>query len=239
MEDMGNVPGREQATCGKPALGPGAADLTQEAAAGDAYTARHNPFLYFSSVGETACAANVVPLQRLPRDLEAASTTPNLSVISPSLCNDGHDQSCAGRPAGPEAEDVWLRTWVSLIMASPGYRQGGAIVIVNDEADGDTGACCDEPSGPNVSAPGLPPSAAKDGTFAAGAGGGKGGGRTGALVLSPYVRAGTTSTTPYNHYSLLKSIEDVFALPYLGYAGTPGLATFGADVWSGRRPAAP
>lgn len=30
--------------------------------------------------------------------------------------------------------------------------------------------------------------------------------------------------------------EDVFALPYLGYAGTPGLAGFGPDIWSGRHP---
>jgi hypothetical protein len=235
MEDMGNDPGREEATCGKPSLGPGAADLTQEATSGDAYTARHNPFLYFESVAATtACAANVGPLARLPRDLAVASSTPNLSFISPSLCNDGHDMSCAGRPAGPAAEDTWLRTWVPLIMESAAYQQGGAILIVNDEADGDTRACCNERSGPNVTAPGLPPSAAKDGTFAAGPGDGRGGGRIGALVLSPFVRPGTTSTTPYNHYSLLKSIEDLFALPYLGYAGTPGLAGFGADVWTGR-----
>ena len=30
----------------------------------------------------------------------------------------------------------------------------------------------------------------------------------------------TWSTTPYNHYSLLASLEDVFGLPYLGYAAT-------------------
>lgn len=238
MEDMGNVPGREEAVCGKPSLGPGSTDLTQEATAGDAYTARHNPFLYFASVaGTAACAANVGSLARLPQDLTAVSTTPNLSFISPSLCNDGHNQSCDGQPAGPAAEDAWLRTWVSLISASPAFQESGAIIIVNDEADGDTSACCNEPSGPNVAAPGLPPSAAKDGTFAAGPGNGKGGGRIGALVLSPFVRPGTTSSTPYNHYSLLKSIEDLFALPYLGYAGTPGLAGFGADVWTDGRDA--
>ena len=54
----------------------------------------------------------------------------------------------------------------------------------------------------------------------------------GALVLSPFVKAGTWSTTPYNHYSLLASIEDIFSLPYLGYAGTPGLKRFGSDVYN-------
>jgi phosphatidylinositol-3-phosphatase len=35
----------------------------------------------------------------------------------------------------------------------------------------------------------------------------------------------------YNHYSLLRSIEDLFELEHLGYAGRKGLATFGKDVW--------
>jgi len=233
MEDMGNLPGREEPTCGKPALGPGSADLTQKATAGDAYAARHNPFLYFTSVAATgACAANVLPLSRLPQDLAAVPSTPNFSFISPSLCNDGHDQTCPGQVAGPAAEDAWLRTWIPRIMASPAYRQDGAIIIVNDEAEGDTGACCGEPSGPNVTYPGLPRSAALDGTFAAGPGGGRGGGRIGALILSPFITPGTTSETPYNHYALLKSIEDLFTLPHLGYAGAPGLARFGPDVWA-------
>lgn len=233
MEDMGNVAGREEQTCGKPALGPGSADLTQNAVVGDAYAARHNPFLYFASIaGTPACARNVVPLTRLPRDLRAVETTPNFSFISPSLCNDGHDQSCAGQPAGAAAEDAWLRSWVGLITSSPAYRQDGALVIVNDEAGGDTRACCKEPAGPNVGSPGLPRSAAKDGTFAAGPGAGEGGGRIGALVLSPFVRPGTTSTTAYNHYSLLKSIEDLFGLDHLGYARDRGLEGFGRDVWT-------
>jgi len=52
------------------------------------------------------------------------------------------------------------------------------------------------------------------------------------LVISPFTKGGTWSTTPYNHYSLLASIEDTFGLPYLGYAGTPGLNRFGLDVYS-------
>jgi len=50
-------------------------------------------------------------------------------------------------------------------------------------------------------------------------------------VLSPLVKPGTVSDVPYNHYSLLRSIEDWFGLPHLGYAGQPGPRTFGADVF--------
>ncbi len=240
MEDLGNTPGREQTTCGKPSLGRYSADMTQKAAAGDAYAARHNPFLYFSSVVDTpACAANVGPLTRLPRDLASVRTTPNFSFISPSLCNDGHDQTCDGQPAGPAAEDAWLRTWVQLITSSPAFREDGALFIVTDESDGDSSACCREPSGPNVAAPGVPKTA--DQSFAGSVGDGMGGGLTGAVVISPFVRPGSTSAVPYNHYSLLGSIEDLFGLPHLGYAGMPGLRGFGRDVWSisvpgGQRP---
>jgi hypothetical protein len=62
---------------------------------------------------------------------------------------------------------------------------------------------------------------------------GMGGGRVGALVLSPFVKPGSVSSTPYNHYSLLASIEDLFDRPYLGYAAQPGLNRFGLDVYNG------
>ncbi len=166
-------------------------------------------------------------------DLSSVATTPNFSFISPSLCNDGHEMTCTGQAAGPAAEEAWLRTWVQLITASPAFRADGALFIVNDEADADSSACCHQPSGPNVAHPGYPQTAVKDGTFANSSGGGKGGGRTGALVISPFVRAGSTSATAYNHYSLLKSIEDLFGLARLGYAGQSDLKVFGTDVWTG------
>lgn len=54
----------------------------------------------------------------------------------------------------------------------------------------------------------------------------------GAVILSKYVKPGTVVTTPYNHYSMLRTVEDIFALPYLGYAGQTGLAPFGLDVFN-------
>ena len=43
-------------------------------------------------------------------------------------------------------------------------------------------------------------------------------------------KAGTVVKAAYNHYSLLRSIEDNFGLPHLGYAGQPGLRPFGSKV---------
>lgn len=213
MEDMGTA-------CRHPALN--SPDPTQHARPGDQYAVRHNPFVYFQSItASPTCAANDVPLSRLTQDLAHAASTPNFAYVTPNLCNDGHDSPCVdGRPGGLVTADAWLRRWVPVITSSTAFRRDGLLVITFDESDGpsaDSSACCGEGPGPNSPLPGIT---------------GLGGGRVGALVLSPYVRPGGWSTTPYNHYSLLASVEDLFGLPYLGYAGQPGLPRFGLDVYN-------
>jgi hypothetical protein len=41
------------------------------------------------------------------------------------------------------------------------------------------------------------------------------------LIAGPGARAGVRSTVPYDHYSLLRTVEDLLGLPKLGYAGCP------------------
>jgi hypothetical protein len=127
-----------------------------------------------------------------------------------------------GGPGGLPGADAWLQQWIPMITSSPAFQQDGVLVITFDESGGpqsDAGACCGEGPGPNSPLPGIS---------------GLGGGRVGALVISPFVRPGTWSTTPYNHYSLLASLEEVFGLPKLGYAAAPGLNRFGLDVYNAR-----
>jgi hypothetical protein len=83
-----------------------------------------------------------------------------------------------------------------------------------------------------------------------------GGGRTGSVLISPYITPGTTSTVDYNHYSWLRTMEDLFdvsscagtstditlpagtvcggldGLGHIGYAAQVNLAAFGSDVFS-------
>ena len=54
-------------------------------------------------------------------------------------------------------------------------------------------------------------------------------------MVSPFVKPGTTSDTPYNHYALLCSTEQIFGLDLLGMAAQPGLACFGPDVFDNPR----
>jgi hypothetical protein len=163
------------------------------------------------------------------------STTPNFSFITPNLCDDGHDATCAaGGPAGFDGINTFLQTWVPRIMGSPAYKKNGLLLITFDEAESsgtleDDTACCDEP-----------PSISSAGTQTALAGvGGPGGGRIGLLALSPYIAPDSGSIRPYNHFSLLRTIEDLFGLPHLGQAAAPGLASFGADVFTASRASAP
>ncbi|HEV2229826.1 MAG TPA: alkaline phosphatase family protein [Steroidobacteraceae bacterium] len=230
MEDMGNDPKRERATCGHVPLG--APDPTSVAQRGDQYAAKHDPFVYFHTIIDDAarCDAHVVNLNRLPQDLASAAATPNFVFITPNLCSDGHDPKCAdGRAGGLVAINAFLTHWVPLIVDSAAFRADGMLIVTFDEADGigreGSGACCGEKPLPGARyAPGF---------------NGPGGGRVGAVVLSPFVKPGTVSAVPYNHYSLLKTIEAIFGLKPLGYAAAPGPQVFGPDVFSGAAPHPP
>jgi hypothetical protein len=83
-----------------------------------------------------------------------------------------------------------------------------------------------------------------------------GGGDTGSVLISPFITPGTSSTVEYNHYSWLRTVEDLFDVSncsgtandvtlaagsvcggldssgHLGYAAQVNLADFGSDVFS-------
>ncbi|HTO00916.1 MAG TPA: alkaline phosphatase family protein [Microthrixaceae bacterium] len=60
---------------------------------------------------------------------------------------------------------------------------------------------------------------------------GPGGGRIGALLLSPDVVRGARIDTEYNHYSMLRTIEDIFEVPHLGFAAAKGLAPLDSIIF--------
>ncbi len=218
MEDMGANPARERSTCGHPVVG--SIDSTERATPSDQYATKHNPFMYFHSIIDSkSCDKDVVPLSKLEDALSSVASTPRFTFISPSLCHDGHDHPCVnGEPGGLVSADAFLQHWVPIITASPAFQRDGLLVITFDESIGlDATACCDEPPGPNVLKPGI---------------NGPGGGRIGAVLLSPFIKPGTISDTPYNHYSLLRTIEDIFGLDHLGYAAQEGLQPLGSDVFT-------
>jgi hypothetical protein len=236
-QDMGNDPHRDGTVmtaqgpaCGHPAVG--GVDLTDTTGpANDSYATRHNPFMYFQAIldNRTLCDSHVLSLRPFAASLRSVASTANYSMVTPNTCFDGHDwPKCQnGEPGRLPRVDQFLKKWVPRIMASPAYQANGLIIITFDESgsDDNAGACCgevdglgyDDPSHPNINEPGLY---------------GPGGGRVGAVLLSKYIRPGTVSNHPYNHFSMLRSIEDLFGLSHIGDAQMPQVHPFGADVYT-------
>ncbi len=209
-------PGTEAGACAHPALGQPDPTAEQTASTGP-YATFRNPFVYFQSItGSPACARDDVGLSSLRGDLVKGASAPNFAYIVPDRCSDGSPTPCTpGAPAGMGPADSFLSKVVPEIMRSAAYRKNGLIVITVDQAPSsgeyaDSSSCCGQPSSyPNLAGVVTP-------YF------GHGGGTVGALLLSPYVKGGTTvSQSEFNHYSLLRTIEDLFSLGHLGYAGLP------------------
>lgn len=92
--------------------------------------------------------------------------------------------------------DSWLASFVPTILTSSAWKHGGALFITWDEAESDNSGCC---------------------AFAAG-------GQVATLVISPLGKAHYTSATPYDHYSLLRTICMAWNLNPPGNAASPDTA---------------
>lgn len=211
--------------CAHPALGQ--PDPTaEEASSSGPYATFRNPFVYFDSVIDSSqCTADDVGLQQLKRDLASAKRTPSFSYIVPDRCHDGNPTPCsAGAAAGLASAEPLLKQVVPEITGSKAYKESGLLVITVDQAPAtgafaDSSSCCGQPLFPNAPAKTL-------------AGTPRGGGAVGALLLSPYVKGGTTSQEAFNHFSLLRTIEDLFGLGHLGYAALPAVKSFEPSMFT-------
>ena len=170
---------------------------------GTGYTPKHNPFVYYRKIvdDQPRCAKHVVALPELWRD-QKKGKVPNYSFVVPDTCHDGHDSGPhCDEGGGVKEADSFARRTIPRILADRSFREGGLLVLTFDEG-------------------GVPDD---DGPISVASGGVDFGGRVYTLLLSPNVTAGAKLTDPYDHYSLLKTVEDVFCLDYLAEAGRPGV----------------
>jgi len=172
-----------------------------DSAGNQLYERKHNPFVSYLDVQTNPeRMQNVVGLERFYDDL-AHNTVPDYSWISPDQCHDMHGR--AATPADPcdfsqvqsliATGDSFLRTTVNRIMSSRAWTGNSAIFITWDESDfpfSDTSGCCDA----------VP-----------------GGGHVVTLVISHSEDEQITSNRPYNHYSMLSTIERAWKLGCLGF----------------------
>jgi hypothetical protein len=106
--------------------------------------------------------------------------------------------SCTDQTALIAAGDTYVTNTVNEILASPVWRQGNnAIVVTWDEDDfSDSGQ-------PGTGCCGADP----------------GGGHVATIVITNHGSGHVVDDTAYNHYSLLRTLETAFGLPYLAHAG--------------------
>jgi hypothetical protein len=161
------------------------------------YNSKHNGIPYFKSIqNNPAEMAKMGPLTALARDL-ASGSVPSFGYIVPDECSDMHGAPpyCvdSGDP-GSEADnalvgiaDKLAGKLVDQITHASFWSHGNnAIVITFDEgADGDTSGCC-----------GTNP----------------GNGQVTTIVITSHGPRGLQDPTPYNHYSLLQSLQRAFGL---------------------------
>lgn len=174
------------------------------------YAQKHDPFMYFPSIRNNPDRMEkIVPFTQFDSDLESGKV-PNFVWISPDQCNDMHGVStqnaqflnnpdCAFPASGLDHSiiklgDNYLRNTVSEITESNVWRtQKSALVIMWDENDySSANGCCHSPTGVNGVV--------------------LGGSNAPAMVLTSRGSEHFVSNTPYNHYSLLATIEQLWGL---------------------------
>lgn len=200
------------------------------------YASKHDPFALFTDIrNDPARLARIKPYTALAGDLNGRRA-PRFVFISPDQCNDMHGgvyTAVAGYPETPcpyntvnddpadvalkRNADAFTRGAVTTIMSSRAWTPHSAIFIVADEGDytgvtanggwDSPAGCCDSPV--------LP--AGDPDISTAWPGGVYGGGLVPAIVIDPSGPRHFVSSTAYNHYSLLRTVEDAWHLPELGF----------------------
>ena len=174
---------------------------TDSACGNQLYERKHNPFITYDDVRtNSARLAKVVDFSQFATDL-ASGTVPNYSWISPDQCHDMHGRG--GPPSDPcsfgnenkliQAGDSFLSDTVGAIQSSSAWDGNSVIFITWDESDfpfGDVSGCCDA----------VP-----------------GGGHVVTLVISHSDHLARSSAVAYNHYSMLRTIEDGWRLGCLDF----------------------
>jgi hypothetical protein len=185
------------------------------------YAVKHNPFPYVAEIqANPAQFAKQVPIEQLFSDL-GSGQVPAFSYIVPDQCRDmhglGNPLAPCGGPFDTDDNDVkrgddetgWL---VNAITGSPVWLSGrNALFIVFDEGNGPT-TCNYNPDAGIDLAPG---SLLPGGDCYAAANFND---KVVSIVITNYGVRGVQDPRFQSHYSLLKTVEAAFGLPYLGHA---------------------
>ncbi len=182
------------------------------------YASKHSGFENFASVQHSSSIVkHIVGFDLLDSDLSSGNV-PAFALVVPNQCNEMHgldpsDYSTSVAKVIPadcnhdnvsgliRRGDAYVGDLVTKIQRSPVWNstKNTAIVITFDEGSSDTReGCC-----------GIDPNSAAN----------YGGGHIPTIVVTNHGPRGVADSTPYSHYSLLRTIEDALGIHrYLGHA---------------------
>ncbi len=171
------------------------------------YKIGHNPPIFYTGISSAECQAADVGVSDLTaqsgafwNDLQAGAL-PAVSWITPDTSNDG-ENSCGGNCALSIA-DTWLKNFTALVAGSAEYQSGNTVILVTyDEGTGPDATAGEDCTSETADLGGLQPSC-----------------HVPFFVIYPGTVPGTLDPAFFDHYSVTRTIEDFFALPYLAHAG--------------------
>ena len=176
------------------------------------YDTNHNAAIKYSSLTSAQCQANNLDLGttssgNLASEL-ANKTLPSFTLIDPNSCDDMH-YSCSSTTLPTTIADNWLKSWITTIVQSPAYADGSTAVFITwDEGWGAYSKGAFDQYATPVTGEHCYDNSTDESCHIA------------TFVISPYTTPGTRSSAFFNTYSILKTAEQMFNLPYLGGAAS-------------------
>jgi phospholipase C len=168
------------------------------------YAAKHTGFTNFASVHQDPnLAQKLVSFDPLYTDLKSGNV-PAFTLIVPNQCDEMHGINSPKSPADCRNNDngqlvrrgdANVKQIVDAIQASPVWKSGNAAIVITWDEDGK-----------DDRVPGAPQSCCVVDDH------NPGGGRIPTIVITNHGPRGLADPTPYDHYSLLRTIEDAFGI---------------------------
>jgi phospholipase C len=175
------------------------------------YAAKHTGFTNYATVhADPNLAHELVGFDALHADLRSGDV-PAFAFVVPNQCNEMHGinspkapQECRKGDDGlVRSGDAMLKMLIAEMQASPIWRRGNTAIVITWDEDGEADRI-----------PGAPQSCCVVDAH------NPGGGRIPTIVVTNHGPRGVADATPYDHYSLLRTIEDAFRLDgHLRHAG--------------------
>jgi hypothetical protein len=182
----------------------------------DPYKIGHNPPIFYTNIPAAECQANDLPVTDLTAQSGALwndlqnQTLPSFSWVTPSENNDGEGSGTAAQNL--QTADTWLKNFLATVQQSNSYQAGNTVVLVTyDEGTGSDTVKNEDCSNQSLDMPVVNGTSAHQDSC-----------HVPFFVVYPYTVAGTNDGTFFDHYSVTKTIEDLFGLPYIAHAADAG-----------------